>query len=205
MIGRIEFVNLSTSSSSPVAPHPAIAADAVTFDYRGQVLPRVRTFTSPIQCAHRRTSRRRESAPGVWTFSGSSLLNAPVCHRVAMLLKVAVDFSPLGTSPKSRLRRVATPDRRILFTQQRDTSRCMANTFTCLQYDVIFSTKPREPWLRRDLQERAWAYLGGVARANDLKALLIGGMEDHIPARTPPDEDVPGGIPGISGPPRHQV
>ena len=36
----------------------------------------------------------------------------------------------------------------------------MANTFTCLQYHVVFSTKHREPWLRADIEERVWSYLG---------------------------------------------
>src|SRR5579859_5895698 len=56
----------------------------------------------------------------------------------------------------------------------------MANTFTCLQYHVVFSTKNREPWLRADIEERAWEYLGGIARTNGLKPLLVGGVEDHV-------------------------
>ena len=56
----------------------------------------------------------------------------------------------------------------------------MANTFTSLHYHVVFSTKGREPWLRLDMQERVWAYLGGIARQNQLRPLLIGGTEDHI-------------------------
>jgi putative transposase len=56
----------------------------------------------------------------------------------------------------------------------------MANTFTCLQYHVVFSTKHREPWLRPEIEGRVWAYLGGVARQNELKPLLIGGVDDHI-------------------------
>src|SRR5690242_3944482 len=56
----------------------------------------------------------------------------------------------------------------------------MANTYTCLQYHIVFSTKHREPWLRPEAQERVWAYLGGIARQNRLKPLLIGGVDDHI-------------------------
>jgi len=56
----------------------------------------------------------------------------------------------------------------------------MANTFTCLQYHLVFSTTTREPWLRSDIEERVWAYLGGIARQNGLKPLLIGGADDHI-------------------------
>jgi hypothetical protein len=29
------------------------------------------------------------------------------------------------------------------------------------------------------LQERLWPFLDGIAREHDLKALMIGGMEDH--------------------------
>ena len=56
----------------------------------------------------------------------------------------------------------------------------MANTFTCLHYHIVFSTKDREPWIEAGIQERIWAYLGGIARENQLKPLLIGGVEDHV-------------------------
>ncbi len=56
----------------------------------------------------------------------------------------------------------------------------MANTFTSLHYHVIFSTKNREPWIRSDIESRVWSYLGGIARENDMKALLIGGIENHV-------------------------
>ncbi|MFZ0827241.1 MAG: IS200/IS605 family transposase [Verrucomicrobiia bacterium] len=56
----------------------------------------------------------------------------------------------------------------------------MANTFTSLHYHVIFSTKHREPWITPDLEDRVWKFLGGIARENGMKALLIGGMPDHV-------------------------
>jgi REP element-mobilizing transposase RayT len=56
----------------------------------------------------------------------------------------------------------------------------MANTYTSLHYHVVFSTKNREPWLRQDIEERVWSYLGGIARENDMKALMIGGIENHV-------------------------
>src|SRR5436853_6973986 len=58
----------------------------------------------------------------------------------------------------------------------------MANTYTSLHYHVIFSTKNREPWLVRDIEQRVWAYIGGVARAHKMTALQVGGTEDHIHA-----------------------
>ncbi len=56
----------------------------------------------------------------------------------------------------------------------------MANTFTSLHYHVIFSTKNREPWIRPDIESRVWSYLGGITRENDLKAILVGGIENHV-------------------------
>jgi REP element-mobilizing transposase RayT len=56
----------------------------------------------------------------------------------------------------------------------------MAHTYTSLHYHFIFSTKNREPWIRRDIEERLWAYLGGIASQHDLKPILIGGIEDHV-------------------------
>src|SRR5438874_10688814 len=56
----------------------------------------------------------------------------------------------------------------------------MANTFTSLHYHVVFSTKRREPWIRSEIEQRVWAYLGGIARENQMKALLVGGIENHV-------------------------
>jgi REP element-mobilizing transposase RayT len=56
----------------------------------------------------------------------------------------------------------------------------MANTYTALHYHVVFSTKRRERWITPEIETRIWAYLGGIARDNDMKALCIGGIEDHV-------------------------
>jgi REP element-mobilizing transposase RayT len=56
----------------------------------------------------------------------------------------------------------------------------MANTFTSLHYHIVFSTKNREPLVTRDIEQRVWEFLGGIARQNKMKALRVGGMEDHI-------------------------
>jgi REP element-mobilizing transposase RayT len=56
----------------------------------------------------------------------------------------------------------------------------MANTFASLHYHVIFSTKNRESWIHQDIEQRVWSYLGGIARENDIKALLVGGIENHV-------------------------
>lgn len=56
----------------------------------------------------------------------------------------------------------------------------MANTYTSLNYHVVFSTKNREPWLESQILERLWPYLGGIARDNGMKALEVGGVADHV-------------------------
>jgi len=58
----------------------------------------------------------------------------------------------------------------------------MANTYTCLHYHVIFSTKNRERWLVPDIEQRVWQFIGGIARAHRMTALQVGGVEDHIHA-----------------------
>jgi len=55
----------------------------------------------------------------------------------------------------------------------------MAHTYTSLFYHLVFSTKGREPWLHEDIRERVWAYLGGIARENEMTTLCAGGMADH--------------------------
>ncbi|HYG81531.1 MAG TPA: IS200/IS605 family transposase [Pyrinomonadaceae bacterium] len=58
----------------------------------------------------------------------------------------------------------------------------MANTYTSLHYHVIFSTKNRVLRINAEIEQRVWAYLGGVARKHAMTALQIGGVEDHVHA-----------------------
>jgi putative transposase len=44
----------------------------------------------------------------------------------------------------------------------------------------VFSTKDRRPFITGDVRERLWPFLGGIARANKMKALSIGGVADHV-------------------------
>jgi putative transposase len=55
----------------------------------------------------------------------------------------------------------------------------MANTYTSLHCHIIFSTKNRQRWIIPEVEERIWAYLGGIARENAMTALKVGGIEDH--------------------------
>jgi REP element-mobilizing transposase RayT len=58
----------------------------------------------------------------------------------------------------------------------------MANTYSSLHYHLIFSTKNRLPYLTSDIEQRVWAYIGGVARKHRMTALQIGGYDDHLHA-----------------------
>jgi REP element-mobilizing transposase RayT len=56
----------------------------------------------------------------------------------------------------------------------------MANTYTSAHIHYVFSTKNRLPYIVGDLKPRLWAFMGGIARDNGMKALGIGGVADHV-------------------------
>ena len=56
----------------------------------------------------------------------------------------------------------------------------MANTYTSVNVHFVFSTKNRAPCITANMQERFWAFMGGIARENQMKALCIGGIADHV-------------------------
>jgi putative transposase len=43
----------------------------------------------------------------------------------------------------------------------------------------VFSTKEREHLIAESMKRKLWAYIGGIARANQFKTLAVGGMPDH--------------------------
>jgi REP element-mobilizing transposase RayT len=47
-------------------------------------------------------------------------------------------------------------------------------------FHCVFSTKERRLVISTGLQERLWPFLGGIARQNKMKAIEIGGIEDHV-------------------------
>lgn len=56
----------------------------------------------------------------------------------------------------------------------------MAHTFTSILLHCVFSTKNRENALTPETRERLWPYMGGIARENSMKALAVGGTDDHV-------------------------
>lgn len=77
----------------------------------------------------------------------------------------------------------------------------MANTFSCLHYHFIFSTRNREKWLSDESQERAWAYIAETARKAGALMPVVGGMADHLHmlAEIPPTIAIPGLVQKIKG------
>jgi len=54
------------------------------------------------------------------------------------------------------------------------------HSFTSCYLHCVFSTKGRRRLITPELQARLWPYLGGAARENKMKALMVGGVEDHV-------------------------
>ena len=55
----------------------------------------------------------------------------------------------------------------------------MHSFVSCLMH-CVWATKERRPVITPDLRDRLWPYLGGIARENKMKALVVGGVEDHV-------------------------
>jgi hypothetical protein len=56
----------------------------------------------------------------------------------------------------------------------------MSNTYISLYIHYIFSIIQRLPLIVPEIQSRLWSYMGGVAKQNDMKALAVGGIPDHV-------------------------
>ncbi len=56
----------------------------------------------------------------------------------------------------------------------------MPQSFGCLNYHLIFSTKHRRPCLADGTLDRLFEYIGGIFRSNNGLLLAAGGMPDHV-------------------------
>jgi REP element-mobilizing transposase RayT len=56
----------------------------------------------------------------------------------------------------------------------------MPQSYTCLHFHLIFSTKRRAPSITSDLQSRLYDYLGGILRGQNGCLLAAGGIPDHV-------------------------
>lgn len=78
----------------------------------------------------------------------------------------------------------------------------MADSFHCLTYHLIWSTKNRNPWLSEEIQPRLWEYLAGICHQKKMNPLCIGGWFAHVHAlvRLPPNIDVSKAVQLLKGP-----
>lgn len=56
----------------------------------------------------------------------------------------------------------------------------MSQSLVVNRLHCVFSTKNRMRWIPQSEEARLWAFIGGIARTNSMKALAVGGIEDHI-------------------------
>lgn len=56
----------------------------------------------------------------------------------------------------------------------------MAHSYISIYVHCVFSTKYRQKLITPELQTRLWQYIGALARENKMKALAVGGVEDHV-------------------------
>lgn len=54
------------------------------------------------------------------------------------------------------------------------------DTYSKLDYHIVFSTKNRLPMIEDSFRENLYSYMGGVLRANGGTLLVAGGMPDHV-------------------------
>jgi putative transposase len=56
----------------------------------------------------------------------------------------------------------------------------MSHTYVSDLVHCVFSTKNRRNLIPPEIQPDLWAFLGGIARKNGFKALIVGGTENHV-------------------------
>jgi len=56
----------------------------------------------------------------------------------------------------------------------------MPQSFTCLHYHIVFSTKDRRPMIADDIRERLYKYIAGILSESQSRLIAVGGMPDHV-------------------------
>jgi len=56
----------------------------------------------------------------------------------------------------------------------------MPHTYVSDLVHCVFSTTELRKLVRPETQSDLWSFIGGIARKNGFKALIIGGTEDHV-------------------------
>jgi REP-associated tyrosine transposase len=55
-------------------------------------------------------------------------------------------------------------------------------SYVSSHFHIVYSTKERVPSIPEKLQSKLWAYTAGIAANHGMRALAIGGIEDHVHA-----------------------
>ncbi len=58
----------------------------------------------------------------------------------------------------------------------------MPNSWVSNHVHIVFSTKNRMRTINEEIQPKLWAYLAGIAKNHGMRAVAIGGIEDHVHA-----------------------
>jgi len=56
----------------------------------------------------------------------------------------------------------------------------MPHSYSSSLFHVVFSTHERRATIHEEFREKLWAYVGGIARKNGMKAIAVGGTSDHL-------------------------
>ncbi len=56
----------------------------------------------------------------------------------------------------------------------------MAHTYVSDLVHCVFTTKERRKMITPESQDALWSFIGGIARKNGFKTLIVGGTEDHV-------------------------
>jgi len=56
----------------------------------------------------------------------------------------------------------------------------LGNSFRCLRYHLVFSTKNRAPQINPEIQPRLYDYMGGIFKKENGQLVAAGGTADHV-------------------------
>jgi putative transposase len=56
----------------------------------------------------------------------------------------------------------------------------MGNSYISCYVHYVFSTKNQKKWLKSDIREKLFPYIGGLCRENNFKLIKAGGVDDHL-------------------------
>jgi putative transposase len=56
----------------------------------------------------------------------------------------------------------------------------MPGTYSQILLHIVFSSKRRKPWIKKEIAEQLYPYMGGIVRAEKGVLYEIGGIEDHV-------------------------